>query len=120
MPDKKFGPKIKGNIYRNDYKEGKQPDYVTRGKYAIPVSDEFLRHLVEALRGDGTEARISIGLWENEDKNGHTVLVFRWKPSTLPPKTQRLLLGRKKHLLHLLLLLMKISLSRGHHGEYKA
>ena len=72
MPDKKFGPKIKGNIYRNDYKEGKQPDYQTRGKYAIPVTDEFLRHLVEALKGNGTEPRINLSLWENEDRNGNT------------------------------------------------
>jgi hypothetical protein len=86
MPDKKFGPKIKGNIYHNNYKEGKQPDYVSRGKYAIPVTDEFLRHLVEALRGDGTEARISIGLWENEDKNGNTSFGIHMEAVSFTPQ----------------------------------
>ena len=72
MSDTKYGPQIRGDIYINSFKEGKQPDYHAKKEYALSVSDEFLRHLVDALRTDGIEPRIGIALWENQDKQGNT------------------------------------------------
>ena len=68
---KKFGPKTRSTIYKNDYKEKQtHPDYVTRGTWQIPLDDEFLRYLVDGLRTDGVEPRVSVAMWENQDKDG--------------------------------------------------
>ena len=73
MESKKYGPKLRGNIYHNDYKKAdNHPDYSQRGKYQVQVTDEFLKHLVNALRTEGVEPRIGVSLWENQDKNGNT------------------------------------------------
>lgn len=72
MNDRKYGPKIKGNLYTNGYKTGKQPDFTVMPKDSVQVTDEFLRYLVEALRADGVEPRIKMAMWENQDKNGNT------------------------------------------------
>tara|TARA_R110002012_G_scaffold90042_6_gene220395 strand:- start:946 stop:1308 length:363 start_codon:yes stop_codon:yes gene_type:complete len=73
MESKKYGPKIMGTIFRNDYKKAdNHPDYSQRGKYQLQVTDEMLRHLVDSLRADGVEPRLGISLWEKKDNNGNT------------------------------------------------
>ena len=86
MEMKKYGPKIRGNIYHNDYKKADiHPDYSQRGKYQVQVTDEFLKHLVTALRTEGVEPRIGVSLWEKQGDN-NTYFGVQLEAATFTPE----------------------------------
>jgi len=85
--DKKYGPTVAGKIWANDYKTSeKHPDYKTSGKYHVQADESFIKGLVEALRGEGTEARIGISVWENEEKDGGKSLYLKLEAVAITPE----------------------------------
>lgn len=90
MESKKYGPKLRGNIYHNDYKKAdNHPDYTQSGKWQVQVTDEFLRYLVNALRTEGVEPRIGVALWENQDNNGNTSFGVEVEAVSYKPKDEQ-------------------------------
>tara|TARA_R110000744_G_scaffold199074_3_gene318319 strand:+ start:4936 stop:5277 length:342 start_codon:yes stop_codon:yes gene_type:complete len=85
--DKKYGPTVAGKIWANDYKTSdKHPDYKTSGKYHVQADESFIKGLVEALRGQGTDARIGISVWENEEKDGGKSLYVKLEAVAITPE----------------------------------
>jgi len=92
MNDKKYGPKISGKAWTNDHKESKkQPDYKSGNgeKFHIRADEAWLKSLVEALRGEGTYARIGLAVWENVQEDGKKSLYFELEAITVDPSESK-------------------------------
>ncbi len=92
MNDKQYGPKIGGKAWTNDHKESKkQPDYKSSNgeKFHIRADEAWLKSLVEALRGEGTYARIGVAVWENVQEDGKKSLYFELEAITVDPSESK-------------------------------
>jgi len=72
MPNKYDGATVEFPIFKNDFKQGKQPD--RRGQ--IEMSKALLKEIVEVARR-GDQPILQLAVWENTSKNGKEYLYCR-------------------------------------------
>ena len=81
MPNYDLKKESKGNLWPNNDRSGKMPQY--RGH--VTVTKEQARHIMSHMKNGADEVKITIAAWDNTGDDGS-----RWmglKTETLPPES---------------------------------